>query len=85
MGSAAYREPAPGSVVARTPFFTWDPIPDAMAYYVIVARDTECTEVIDVHFTRRTVYAPRDEYRDERHRTTGALSRREPRTAGALT
>jgi hypothetical protein len=65
MPPGPYREPAQGSVEVRTPFFTWDPVPGAASYYVVVARDAEFTEVIDVHFTQRTVYAPREQYADE--------------------
>jgi hypothetical protein len=61
----AYREPAQGAFEVRTPFFTWDPVPGAASYYVVVARDAEFTEVIDVHLTRQTVYAPREQYADE--------------------
>jgi hypothetical protein len=65
MSIGAYREPAHGSFQVRTPFFTWNPTPGAAGYYVVVARDAEFTEVIDVHYTRLTVYAPREQYADE--------------------
>ena len=63
--SDVYREPAAGSSEVRTPYFTWDAISGAASYYVVVARDAEFTEVIDVHFTTRNVYAPREQYEDE--------------------
>ncbi len=65
MPETAYREPAHGSFTPRTPFFTWDPVPGAASYFVVVARDAEFTEVVDFAFTRLTIYAPRKTYADE--------------------
>jgi hypothetical protein len=65
MPATALLEPAGGLVTPRTPFFTWDPVPGAASYFVVVARDAEFTEVIDYAFTRAPVYAPRTQYADE--------------------
>ena len=65
MPQAAYREPAEGTVTPRTPYFTWDPVPGAASYYVVVAKDAEFTEVVDIHFTRVSIYAPFKQYPDE--------------------
>ena len=65
MPEANYQQPAPGTVTSRTPYFTWDPVPGAASYYVVVAKDAEFTEVIDVHFTRVPIYAPFKQYADE--------------------
>jgi hypothetical protein len=55
MPEAVYQEPAQGTITSRTPYFTWDPVPGAASYYVVVARDAEFTEVVDVHFTRVSI------------------------------
>jgi protein-S-isoprenylcysteine O-methyltransferase Ste14 len=55
----AYRLPASGSATPRTPYFTWEPVPGAGSYYVIVARDAGFTQVVDVGFTDVNAYAPR--------------------------
>jgi hypothetical protein len=67
--ASAYHEPAddptlppkPPSeqAVKRTPLFTWDDVDGACGYFVVVARDPEFTNVVDVAFTRAPAYAPR--------------------------
>ena len=59
MPAAGYRGPVRGAVLRRMPLFTWDPVPGACAYYVIVARDAEFTNVVDVALTAQPAYAPR--------------------------
>jgi hypothetical protein len=66
-----YLEPSAGATVSRTPLFTWQDIPGACGYFVVVARDPEFTKVVDVAFTNAPAYAPRaasqaTTYADER-------------------
>jgi protein-S-isoprenylcysteine O-methyltransferase Ste14 len=56
---SAYRLPANGSATPRTPYFTWEPVPGAGSYYVVIARDAGFTHVTDVGFTDVNAYAPR--------------------------
>jgi hypothetical protein len=55
----AYLQPASGTVTPRTPYFTWNRVPGAQGYYVVLARDAGFTEVADVGFTNVPAYAPR--------------------------
>jgi hypothetical protein len=57
--AGAYRGPASDSFTPRMPLFTWDWIPGACGYYVVVARDAAFTKVVDVAFTNYPAYAPR--------------------------
>ena len=57
--ASAYRLPINGSATPRTPYFTWDPVSGAGSYYVVVARDSGFTHVVDVGFTDVNAYAPR--------------------------
>jgi hypothetical protein len=60
--ASAYISPAPAGVnpmVTSTPLFTWNPVPGAAGYYVIIARDQCFTDVVDVGFTDVSAYAPR--------------------------
>jgi hypothetical protein len=50
--------PERGSVSARTPLFTWQPVPRAACYYIAIARNPEFTNVVDVAATEGTAYAP---------------------------
>jgi len=43
----------------RTPLLTWEPVAGACAYYVVVARDPDLTNVVDVALTNEPAYAPR--------------------------
>jgi protein-S-isoprenylcysteine O-methyltransferase Ste14 len=54
-----YRLPATGSVTPRTPYFSWEAVPGAGGYYVVIARDAGFTQVVDVGFTDVNAYAPR--------------------------
>jgi hypothetical protein len=54
-----YHLPADESVTPRTPYFTWEPVPGAGGYYVVIARDAGFTQVVDVGFTDVNAYAPR--------------------------
>jgi hypothetical protein len=46
------------SACPRTPLFTWSPVPGASSYDVVVARDRNFTNVVDVGSTEVTAYAP---------------------------
>jgi hypothetical protein len=54
-----YTTPAIGTVSTATPVFTWKPVRGAAAYYVVVARDPDFTNVVDTTLTTHTVHAPR--------------------------
>jgi hypothetical protein len=60
--ASAYVLPGPAAsspTVTSTPLFTWNAVPGAAGYYVVVSRDACFTDVVDVGFTRVTAYAPR--------------------------
>jgi hypothetical protein len=61
--ASAYVLPSNPSVynptVTSTPLFTWNPVPGAGGYYVVVARDSCFTDVVDVGYTNVNAYAPR--------------------------
>ena len=46
--AAAYLEPDANVRTTSIPLFVWQPIDGALSYYVVVARDAEFTEVVDV-------------------------------------
>jgi hypothetical protein len=54
-----YLRPVSDSTVGQMPVFSWDPVPGAQSYFVVVARDPQFTTVIDYAYTRVTAYAPR--------------------------
>jgi hypothetical protein len=54
-----YNTPVTGSTLARMPLFTWDAIPGARSWFVIVARDPSFTNIVDYAFTKIPAYAPR--------------------------
>jgi hypothetical protein len=55
----AYIGPNQGTWTPRTPLFTWNWMPGAKGFYVVVARDPLFTQVVDVGFTNVPAYAPR--------------------------
>ena len=57
--ASAYREPQSGTHTPRMPLFTWDWVPGACGYFVVVARDAEFTKIVDVALTTQPSYAPR--------------------------
>ena len=63
--AAAYRTPAPTSVSSRTPLFTWNAIPGADSYWVVIARNPQFTNVVDVGFTDIPAYIPKRTLTDE--------------------
>jgi hypothetical protein len=54
-----YKLPAGGSSTTRTPYFTWNWLPGAKSYWVVLARDPLFTDVVDLGFTDVPAYAPR--------------------------
>ncbi len=54
-----YLGPQEGSTVDQTPYFTWNPIPRAQGYFVLVSRDPNFTTVTDYAYVRSPAYAPR--------------------------
>ncbi len=60
MSSPGYAAPLTGSTVGFMPLFTWQALPGAESYYVLVARDPNFTNVIDYAYTRIPAYAPRE-------------------------
>ena len=57
--SGDYLTPAEGAIVPRTPYFTWNPIPGAQSYFVLVSKDANFTSIVDYGFTHVPAYAPR--------------------------
>jgi hypothetical protein len=55
---SAYLMPAGESTQPRTPLFTWQRVPGASLYYVVIARDAGFTHVVDVASTVVPAYAP---------------------------
>jgi hypothetical protein len=54
-----YLRPVSDATVGRMPVFTWNPVPGAQSYFVVVARDASFTTITDYAYTRVTAYAPR--------------------------
>lgn len=48
-----------GSPTAETPLFRWKRVPWAVGYYVVIARDSNFTQVVDIARTKIPAYAPR--------------------------
>jgi hypothetical protein len=48
-----------GGACTMTPLFTWERVPGAEGYFVVISRDPRFTEVADVGFTNVPAYAPR--------------------------
>jgi len=56
-----YLAPVVGSTTGRTPLFTWKALSGANSYFVVVAKDSNFSNVIDEGFTRVPAYAPRNQ------------------------
>ena len=54
-----------GGTVTRTPLLRWNPVPGARRYFVLIARDSNFTNVIDAAFTHMPAYAPNWVLEDE--------------------
>jgi hypothetical protein len=50
---------SPGGPAAEMPLFTWDRVPGACGYFVVIARDRQFTKIVDVAYTSNPAYAPR--------------------------
>jgi hypothetical protein len=59
VGDSDYLGPRDGVVSSRLPLFRWKPIANACSYYVVVARDDQLTDIVDIALTRDPDYAPR--------------------------
>jgi hypothetical protein len=59
MPGSAYNAPLTGASVGQMPLFTWDEVPGAESYYVLVSRDANFTTIVDYAYTRIPAYAPR--------------------------
>jgi hypothetical protein len=57
--ASAYTAPANGAAEVRTPVLTWNWLPGAQGYFVVISRDAGFTDVADVGFTNVPAYAPR--------------------------
>ena len=64
LGAPAYTSPV-GGQVSRTPVLRWTPVPGARRYFVLIARDSNFTNVIEAAFTAMPVYAPNLVLEDE--------------------
>jgi hypothetical protein len=51
--------------VQSTPLLTWNAVPGATSYWVLVSRDASFTNLVDYAITRIPAYAPRRTYADE--------------------
>jgi protein-S-isoprenylcysteine O-methyltransferase Ste14 len=59
LGAADYLTPATGTLSPRTPYFTWKPIQGKSSYFVLVAKDSQFSNIVDYAFTQLPVYSPR--------------------------
>ncbi len=64
LGAPTYLDPS-GQAVTRTPLLRWNPVAGARRYFVIIARDSNFTNVIDAAFTAMPAYAPNWVLEDE--------------------
>ena len=64
-GAGDYVSPGGGSTNGWTPLLTWQAIPGAGSYWVIVSRDQSFTTLVDYALTQIPAYAPRKTYADE--------------------
>jgi hypothetical protein len=55
-----YRLPLTGTLAPRMPFFTWNRVTGAASYFVVVAKDSSFTDIVDLAFTQVPAYAPRN-------------------------
>ena len=59
LGAGDYLLPASGTLSQRTPYFTWKPLAGKSSYFVLVAKDSQFSNIIDYAFTQVPVYSPR--------------------------
>jgi hypothetical protein len=55
-----YLRPVTGTTTDSMPVFTWNEVPGAQSYFVVVARDANFNTVVDYAYTRVPAYAPRE-------------------------
>jgi hypothetical protein len=55
-----YLTPVVGSSTGSTPYFTWKALSGANSYFVVVAKDSQFSNVVDEGFTQIPAYAPRN-------------------------
>ena len=60
LGGDDYLFPLRGTTVGRMPVFTWEPLDGKQAYWVIVAKDSNFSNIVDYALARLPVYAPRE-------------------------
>ncbi|MGH2839895.1 MAG: hypothetical protein ACRDKY_03615 [Solirubrobacteraceae bacterium] len=60
-----YLGPVGGTTVTRTPLLRWSPVAGARRYFVLIARDSNFTNVIDAAFTSMPAYSPNLALEDE--------------------
>jgi hypothetical protein len=60
-----YLSPVSNATVTRTPVLRWQPVAGARRYFVLIARDSNFTNVIDAAFTAMPAYAPNLALEDE--------------------
>jgi large repetitive protein len=60
LGADDYLFPIRGTTVGRMPVFTWEPLDGKQAYWVIVAKDSNFSTIIDYALTKVPAYAPRE-------------------------
>lgn len=56
--ASSYLKPSTGTLTTRMPYFTWEAVPQAAGYYVVVSKDPTFTTVVDYAFTTHTAYTP---------------------------
>ena len=60
-----YPADAVSGTVSRTPLLRWNPVPGAIRYFVLIARDSNFTNVVDAAFVSMPAYAPNWVLQDE--------------------
>jgi hypothetical protein len=59
IGSGDYVVTQTGTVTTRSPLFTWKPLTGKQSYFVLVAKDSNFSNIVDYAFTQVPAYAPR--------------------------
>jgi hypothetical protein len=59
LAAGDYVAPAGGTVSTRMPLFTWKPLANEQAYFVLVSKDASFSNIVDYAFTHIPAYAPR--------------------------
>lgn len=56
--AGSYLTPQSGSLTGALPLFTWQRVPGAEGYYIVVSKDATFTTVLDFAYVRVPVYSP---------------------------